>query len=278
MDKITVSKALSRGHRMVTFPTIIIIILGILACIFVGTAWKWDALKTIGASLMVLLITFLVWRRLITRWRLWAFEQVNQPNRLMIQAIQENLIYPEGHWVTRLEARTEDQKQQWEMILLRMEQPDKFEDDFSISQETIIKYSGWKNWFQFTIYVAMGAGGIYLMMKTDSGIMGLIFFIIGVVLSIIEFRQATNKKPQIILSNKGIETADTPFYSWDQVTNELATQEGSGKHIRYYLEYDHPAGSEKFSIDDMATDIRSLNELLVLYRGRFEQGKKHGHH
>lgn len=271
MSAVTVSQALSRGHRMVTWPSILIFIPFNVASVFLGIEWKWEWFEFLIGIVVSIIVVLLFWRHQITKWRLWAFEEVNQPNRLMVQAIQENLIYSEGHWVTRLESRSEEQKQQWEMILLRMEQPDSFEDDVLVPETTIIGYSGWKNWLQFAMYIAMFFAGLFMMLKTEAAIFGLIASLFGLVLSVIEFKQATNKKPQIIISNKGIETANTPFYSWEDVNGEWATQEGSGKHIRYFLEYNHPAGAEKFSIDDMATDIRSLNELLALYRGRFEQ-------
>ncbi len=102
----------------------------------------------------------------------------------------------------------------------------------------------------------------------DSYIFGSILSILGAYLSFREFKQATNTEPQIIVNENGIETISTEFYNWNVIENEEVVSEGSGKHTNYYLIYDHPDGSEHLKIDDYDTDMRKLNRLLILYRGR----------
>ena len=110
--------------------------------------------------------------------------------------------------------------------------------------------------------------GIYLLLKTEKYFIVSILSIVGVYFSYKEYKEATNTEPQIIINDKGIKTISTDFYSWNDIENEEVISEGTGKHTHYYLTYDYPDGAEHLKIDDYDTDLRSLNKLLILYRGR----------
>jgi hypothetical protein len=86
-------------------------------------------------------------------------------------------------------------------------------------------------------------------------------------------QNAFNRQPQITINNGGIVTVGTPFYKWNELNNEKAIREGSGKYAVYYLCYDHPNGSTKFHLDDLEVNVRLLQKSLRLYRGRSDQAK-----
>ena len=116
--------------------------------------------------------------------------------------------------------------------------------------------------------------GIHLVISSDKYILGIVVAAIGAFVSFRSYKVASDKQPQIIISNKGIETISTGFYSWDEIMNEEVSSEGSGSDTRYYLKYDHLHGSESLLIDEYGTDQRKLTSLLILYRGRFEKSKR----
>lgn len=115
--------------------------------------------------------------------------------------------------------------------------------------------------------------GIFFLLK-DSYIPGFLLSVFGAYLGFKEYKQATNKEPQITINDKGISTISTGFYSWEFIFNADVVAEGSGKNTRYYLVYDHPHGSEHLEIEDYDTDARSLSKLLGVYRGRWEERRR----
>ena len=117
--------------------------------------------------------------------------------------------------------------------------------------------------------------GFYLVVKKGSYILGSILSIIGVYLSLKEYREAMNIEPQIILNNDGIQTISTDFCAWKDIENEGVAREGSGKHVHYYLVYNFPGGQEKLLIDEYGISQNTLNKLLTLYRGRSKKRKNY---
>lgn len=118
--------------------------------------------------------------------------------------------------------------------------------------------------------------GIYLLATIDSPIIGAISVAISLYYGFKKYKMVTNTAPQIILNNKGIKTISTDFYEWSAIENEEVISEGSGDSTRFYLIYDHPDGAEYLQIDDYNTNQKSLNKLLMLYRGRSK--KKNSQH
>ena len=76
--------------------------------------------------------------------------------------------------------------------------------------------------------------------------------------------------PQIILNEDGIQTSSTPFYKWDDIQNEEAISERSGKSTNYYLIYAYRGGEEKLEINDLDINLNALNNLLILYLNDFQ--------
>jgi hypothetical protein len=160
---------------------------------------------------------------------------------------------------------------------MKFKQEDLFQDNLTIPGETIIYYSKGKNLVEMLFMLACLGAGIYLFVTKDSYVFGSILSVVGAFLSYREFKEATNREPQIILNDKGIQTVSTEFYEWAEISDEDVISEGSGKHTHYYLVYQHPAGAEHLQIDDYNTDQKKLTKLLILYRGRNNQkGKNRG--
>lgn len=189
-------------------------------------------------------------------------------HELKKRAIQEKLIWSDNSLFEKTEIRRSGDKAKWNSLQTKFKQQDVFFDDLTISNETIIFYSKGKNLFEMIIMIACLFLGIYLLLNTGSYILGIAFSIAGIYFGYKEFKEATNATPQIILNEKGIQTISTQFFDWKCINKEEALSEGSGKYVHYYLTYNYPNGKEKLQIDDYDTDIRTLNKLLILYRGR----------
>jgi hypothetical protein len=270
-ETVTVDEAIAKGHRMVNYPVAGIIVgtIGLACYLGIQAILPWWVFP-LGIALSFVL-GWLYWSIMITKWRLWAFENVRNVHELKKRAIQEKLIWPDGSFYEKTEIRGARDNDRWTGLQYKFAQEDVFHDDPSVPNETIIYYAKGKNFFEMAIMLVMMGGGIFMLVRTDNYIVGSIMAAVGAFLGYREFREATNTNPQIILNEQGIQTIDTPFYKWSEITDEEAISERSGKHTRHYLIYQYPGGQEKLSIDDYETNQKALNKLLILYRGRSQK-------
>jgi hypothetical protein len=273
-DIVTVDEALSRGRKMITIPGYIIMFGTIGLGLYLGSQkilpfWVMPISLFAGFGL-----AWLWWSFMITKWRLWAFENVRNVHELKKRAIQEKLIREDNSFFSKTEIRSESDKEKWYFLQSKFKQEDLFQDDLTIPDETIIYYSKGKNLFEMLLMLACLGAGIYLILIKESYVFGSILSVVGAFLSYREFKEATNRQPQIILNDKGIQTVSTEFYEWSEISDEDVISEGSGKHTYYYLTYQHPTGAERLQIDDYNTDQKKLTKLLILYRGRNSKKEK----
>lgn len=265
---VTVDEAIKKGHKMVNYP-VFAIMFGIIGLtLYLGSQ---NMIPEWGFPVGFILsfgLAWLYWSVMITKWRLWAFDNVRNVHELKKRAVQEKLIWADNSVFEKTEIRKSSDIEKWSSLQTKFSQADKFYDDLTIPNETVIYYAKGKNYFEMVIGVACFFGGLYFLMSTDSYIIGTVLLLFGAYMAYSEFKEATNTEPQIILNEKGIQTISTEFYKWSDIENEEAISEGSGKYIHYYLTYDNPDGQERLMIDDFETDQRTLNKLLILYRGR----------
>lgn len=267
-ETVTVDKAISKGHKMVTYPGMLVMFGTMGLAIYLGVQ---KIIPTWGIPVGIVLsflFAWLWWSFMITKWRIWAFDNVRNVHELKKRAVQEKLIWSDNSIFEKTEIRTSNDKEKLSALQNKFKQDDLFQDDLTVADETVIYYSKGKNFVEMVVMLGCLGVGIYLLLKSDSYILGSILSIVGVYFSFKEYKEATNKQPQIIINDKGIQTISTDFYNWTDIENEEVISEGSGKHTHYYLTYNHPNGAEHLQIDDYETDQRSLNKLLILYRGR----------
>lgn len=267
-ETVTVDEAISKGHRMVNYPVMAIMFGTIGLTLYLGTQ---KIIPTWGfpvGFVLAFVFAWLWWSFMITRWRLWAFDNVRNVHELKKRAIQEKLIWADNSIFEKTEIRTRTDKEKLISLQNKFKQDDLFQDDLTVQNETIIYYSKGSNFVEMIFMLLLVGVGIYLLAKTDSYVIGSVLTLLGAYQSFKEYKEATNTEPQIILNEKGIKTINTDFYSWNEIENEEVISQGSGKHTHYYLTYDHPNGAEHLQIDDYETNQRDLNKLLILYRGR----------
>ncbi|MBO9561524.1 MAG: hypothetical protein J7621_02075 [Niastella sp.] len=270
-ETVTVDQAIAKAQRTINLPVILFIVGGIAGAVYVGIqnilpVW----IIPIG---IVLAIGFgwLYWSITITKWKVWAFENVRNVHELKKRAVKEKLIWSDYSFWNKTEIWSAMDRAKWESLQSKFNQDDLFTDDVTVPSETVIRYSRSKNFFEMAIMLAIMGVGVYLLAATDSVIIGVICILLGGFLAYKEYKQATNTEPQIILSDKGIQTASTPFYEWNDILDEDVVDRRSGKTTNYYLVYDYPGGSVEVQIDDLETDQKKLYDLLNLYRGRYKK-------
>jgi hypothetical protein len=105
-DGVTVDEAIERGHRLITYPVVGLLLgptgLGVyLALAQRMPPWTMAAGFVLGCGL-----GWLYWSVMITKWRLWAFGHVRNVHELKKRAVQEQLIQADGSLVEKTEIRT----------------------------------------------------------------------------------------------------------------------------------------------------------------------------
>lgn len=270
-ENISVDKAISRGHLMVNVPVFISIV-GIPALTFYLSNLKlipnWSILLSFVAGFV---LSWIVWSFMITKWRLWAFENVRNVHELKKRAIQEKLIWNDGKWFEKTEIRTSSDKLKLKELEKKFQKKDIHQEDYSIPISTTIFYSKTTNFIEMGVMLLCFGLGIYLLFTSDGYIRGALFTTIGGYFAFKEYKQATNTKPQIEIDNNGIKTINTTFKSWKEIKHEEVVYEISGKRSNTFLTYEFKGGYEKIQTDDYTVTPKELENLLRTYRIRYRK-------
>jgi len=270
---VTVDEAISKGKRMVNYPVVAINFGFAVLTMFLSATKQIPFWGLAIGFVLGFILSWLWWSFKITKWRVWAFENVRNVHELKKRAIRERLIWPENNFLEKTEIWSAADKETWTLLQKKFDREDLFQDDLEIPDETIIYYSKGKNLFEMLLFLGCLLLGLYLI-KKETYIFGTILSVVGAYFGYREYKQVTNKEPQIIINDKGISTISTEFYSWELIFNEDVIGEGRGENTRYYLVYGHPLGAEHLEIEDYDTDSRSLSKLLGLYRGRYDMKRR----
>ncbi len=270
-QEISVNKAISRGHLIVNIP-VFMCITGIpTLSVYLSNQNlipKWGI--AIG-FILGFVVAWLVWSFMITKWRIWAFNNVRNVHELKKRAIQEKLIWNDGNIFEKTEIRTLEDKEKLKRLEKKFDKDDVYTEDYSLPPRTIIKYSKTLVVFELAVSILIIGLGIYFITKgtNKSYILGGVIGLIGIYRSIKELRKFLNNKPLIIIDNKGIETITTEFKNWSNIEDEQVTQEGYGKFTKSYLTYWYDGEIfEKVEISQLNTTHQQLENIIRTYRIR----------
>jgi hypothetical protein len=266
-NTVTVKEALKKGRMMITYPSVAILFVLTGLSLYFGAneilTW-WMALCGAGAGFI---LAWLYWSVMITKWRLWAFANVDNVHELKRRAIKENLLWKDNSLFGKTEIRSAAEQEHINALERKLRKPEIFKDDYALPPETIIYYSVFKNTLRLLSGLACLAGGIYLLITSDGYLIPFCMIGISACICFMELRQVIDRKPQITLNKNGLQTVSTPLYKWSEISNEQIYRT-YGERIHLYLKYDHPAGTEELRIDEYAITQSELEHLMHIYRGR----------
>ena len=267
---VSVDEALSKGDKMVTYPGMSIMfgIIGISS--YLGTQ---EILPTwsIGVGVLLsIILSWFYWSIMITKWKIWAFENVRNVHELKRKAFLGQLIWPDGSIFGKTEIQTTKQKEKIKSLQLKFNLEDIFEDDLTIPNETIIYYSSAKNYIQLIVWIGIFVLSVYLLF-TGNYVYGILFLILGGYFSYKEYAVTSITNPQIILNEKGISANQAEFFNWNEIEYIEVVHHGIGNDIKYYLTYKHPNGTVEIGIDNLETTPDEVDNFLKIYKGRYEK-------
>ncbi len=268
--EVSVEEAIDKGIRIVRYPMMLVVFVSIGFSFFLSIQKIFSVLVIPIGFVVAFGLAWLYWSISITRWRLWAFENVRNVNELKMRAIQEKLIWPEGGILEKTEIRSPREEKQWLQLQEKFKIKDIFTDDPSIPNETIIFYSKRKLILVIPLIGFLGAG-IYVFTFLSSYVFGIGLIAVGIVVGYYSLKAKPNSTPQIVINDSGMSTVSTKFYRWKDIHNEEVVVENDGEDINFYLTYNHPSGSERLQINDYDISHKTLNRIMFVYRNRFNK-------
>ncbi|WP_040627082.1 hypothetical protein [Mucilaginibacter paludis] len=264
---VTVDEAIKKGKRIVAIPVLCIMLGSFFLTALLYTQIEFSTRILVACLLGSFAMPWLYWSVMITRWRIWAFENVRNVHELKKRAIKEQLIWKDGSFFENTEIRTAD-RQKIQILQDKFKKPDVFIDDISVPGEILICYSARKAVFLLLMSLLIAGGATCLMSMKYTRIFSIALIGVALIMAYGAVKKMNNKLPQIILGNQGIQSATAKFYAWSEVVNEDVIAVQSGKTRRYFLVYNYPLGKQRIDIGPLNISRRRLEHLLRIYRGR----------
>jgi len=270
---VTVDKALTRGQLTVNLP-VFIIMFGVMGLCFYLAILNYIPFYFAPTSIVLgPAVAWIYWSFAITRWRIWAFSNVDDVHELKALAVSGQLIWPDGSFFERTEIRTKKERiliNELEKRFKESKKKKQFIDDPTIAPVTKIFYSKFNLIYELLLMTACLSFGVYLLITKDSWIFGTVLILVGAFFAVKDFKKLSTFEPQIILDDKGIEIIGDR-YSWTEIQDFTATLETFGKNSNSYLILETSSGTIKMNIDDYDTTFRQLRHILTIYKGRFDK-------
>jgi hypothetical protein len=252
---------------------------------------KFGAVNFLFAMAAAILFLWIYRSILVTRWKIWAYSNVDDVLELKRKALDSKLLYPDGHFLTRTEIRTSTQAEQIARLELKIKEKTAvihpFKDDSTIpSESVIISRKGtakWVLWILLALFLFLIFGYIVSIMNKSGGIQSeyrRIFVLLFIIISSgwLFYRNKNQKDKKIVINEKGISTPETGFVEWGQIQNEHISVErsrsGSYTLLQFEVTADHDEEGENsmdIEVDDYEIETEKLEHLLKVYRGRYEK-------
>lgn len=122
--RITVSQAVFIGQLTVNGLVMFFLVAPGLTCNYLsnkGLLPDWSVAAAVGVGFVS---AWLSWSIMITKWRIWAFENVEDLQGLKEMAISQRLIWPDGGIFEKTEIRTRADKVKLKAIQKKFDQSD----------------------------------------------------------------------------------------------------------------------------------------------------------
>ncbi|MFK8004861.1 MAG: hypothetical protein AB8H03_00760 [Saprospiraceae bacterium] len=269
--RVTVKQAIKRGQKMVSFPSMSIMILGFIFSLLLFNTDIHKAIPIIAFLSSLIILPWLYWSFAIVQWRIWAFSNVRNVHELKRQAIEGKLIWPDDSIFNKTEIRNSRQQRILDQLELKFKQhdiPEPIHDDGKLPNELIIYNSKSSKNLQFAGASLFIIFGLYIIL-TNEPVSGMIIFGAGVY-----FFFETNKiqlvEPQIIINSKGIRVANFKFIPWSKISYIRLELRGSGKHAKWNLVYKKKRGME-YQQESLLENLECTNEELDDYIKIYQQ-------
>jgi len=268
-ETVSVDEAILRGTRMVVYPRFFFFIAGFGIIAYLAATKQVPGGYIFLGMILGLICGWLYWSIASVKWKAWAYDNVRNVHELQKRAVKEGIIAEDGSFWDGTTIKLGGDGEKLSSLQAKFDVPDVFTDDYQVPAETQIFYSKSKNLLGLMGSVAGACVCAYFGIVQKeyillAGTAGLLYYAFK------EFSNYTNTEPQITLNDEGIATASTAFYGWKDIAGEDVIEERAGKSTTHNFVYSYPDGSEDINIAELAVTHHALENLLGVYRGRWE--------
>ena len=139
---VTVNEALKKGNAMLNYGS------GAIFFVFLAAGFVLSNLyphlsgwMIVGGIVLGLLFCLLYWCLQANKWKIWAYENVDNIHELKQRAIDSKLMYADDSMWNKLIITSADDKQRLAALEDRFKQKDVYTDDMTVPAETLIYFS-----------------------------------------------------------------------------------------------------------------------------------------
>ncbi|QEM08049.1 hypothetical protein DIU31_032785 [Mucilaginibacter rubeus] len=276
LDTTTIDEALNRGKFMIIYPIHAITVVTVAVSIYLKSVIGYSPIIILPTIIAGSVIAIIFRGFMTTRWRLWAFENVRNVHELEARAIKAGLIPNQNRQWFFPEFKSKADKARLEELSKKFALPDVFIDDYTVANEVRVYFSKRKNYLfaGAAVVVGLTTGIAVILNNPQQYVFVTMVFIAAGVIAFISLKKALNTIPRIIISDKGIETVNTPFYEWKDIYQEEVFTEQADRSVVTYFTYASPNGYEKLAIgNDLTHSAQQIESTLKLFRSRSDKAK-----
>jgi hypothetical protein len=267
---VTVDEAISKGKRMLVYPSMSILFgtigLGLLLAVSDYPPETFVICLFGGPILAVI-----YWNYTVTKWRIWAFENVRNVHELRKKAIRHKLLRREGNYFARTEFVNAEQKLQLRRLEKKFLDKDVYHEDLSVTIETQVFFSKPVMVFAYIFSLAILILGIYVAIANTTFIPLYFFLPIGGFLLYKAYKRYSGKAPQLVINALGIRIRDKLLIEWGDIQNDEIIYRREGKNDNHYLAISHVDGYDEILLNDLDITIEELEHKLQVHWFRFEK-------
>ena len=269
--EVSVDDAIKKGQLFVFNAQIALLLIFVLGPMLLSS-FDWIEDKTSNWLSALGFVFILIYRSIATtKWRIWAFSNVRNVHQLQTKALDRSIITEPGGFWEKTEFKTKREKEILAKLQLKFKQPDIYKRPKNYPETIKIYTSRPIIAFHFVLATLLmtGLGFSFYEGNRDWYLMlffiGIIYYAQGL------FRQLIDRKPQLILSKKGIESKEHKLYKWSAIKDFTIKKRMSNKSYEYYLEYGTPSKFVSFCLRDLHVGVDELREAFRIYGNKKEQ-------
>jgi len=229
MNNLKLYKLIALGHLIINIPALLISFGLPLLTIFLFDNIIVKIILSIIAFILGITFSWLLWSVLVTKWRIWAFNQVQEDDwyRLKELAIVNKLIWDDGSIFESTEKRSDQENRQINDISKRIAEYGQIEDiklDLGTAEELRFKLNKREIILEsiskcFLILVVIG---LFLTKQIIFGLI-LLVLILSIGNSYKVINQVFDNKDYLVINSKGIELyiSKHQFINWNEIDKIL---------------------------------------------------------
>ncbi|MFD1257507.1 hypothetical protein ACFQ3S_11935 [Mucilaginibacter terrae] len=288
---VSVDEALQKGKSMLLLPRVLLLF-GLWVTLFIGWIFFMvcknaspNAINLVlcfGEAWLISLfivgfLPYLYWSKQTTKWKLWALKNVQNVHELRHRAKRAALLFDYGSLIDRLQIQSAREREEWSLLQIRYRIPDPETDDPSIPIQTKIYL-----WTSYAIaiivfYLLLTGASLYITYQIYISGRSDFYTMCGIAVAALFlyliFRKAKvliEHKPQLIISDHGIQSPLYGLHGWNDIFNEEVKPGSSRRDEGWYLSYRFSTRFIKVELTPLKISADRLQKVLKIYKYRYK--------